>query len=137
VAGEVDYPTLLRAAIKAAGSSRRKLSYELAKKTGNQQEDEYRSLGKYLSSEKPELPSRERAAILAVLLGEPLLALVNDARGRRSDRLAKVEAELAALRELRDDDLRGVLARLAALEEGQGHGEQSEAHPSTPQDDSR
>lgn len=86
------YAETLRAAIKAAGSSRRKLSADFAEQTGNERETEYRSLGKYLSKTKPELPSRERAAILAVLLNEPRVALVSDSKSRRRDRLGELAA---------------------------------------------
>lgn len=105
---EPDYPALLRSAIKAAGSSRRALSFQLAEATGNQQSTEYRSLGKYQSEAKPETPTRERAALLAVLLKEPKLALVTDLAGRRRDRLAKLEgsvAEIARVQALLLDEL--------------------------------
>lgn len=84
------YPDLLREAIKTADSSRRKLSFDLAEATGNQQASEYRALGKYLSVDDPELPNRERAAILAVLLGNHRLALVSDAPNRRQARLEDI-----------------------------------------------
>ena len=79
---------LLRDAIKAGESSRRKLSFQLAEKTGNQQPSEYRALGKYLKGD--EAPTKDRAAILAVLLREPRLALVSDAQSRRQDRLGEL-----------------------------------------------
>lgn len=84
------YPELLRTAVKTAGSSRRKLSFDLAEKTGNQQASEYRALGKYLSDNDPELPNRERAAMLAVLLGNHRLALVSDVQNRRQVRLEDI-----------------------------------------------
>jgi hypothetical protein len=106
------YPELLRSSIESVGSSRRKLSFDLAAETGNQQPDEYRSLGKYMSKTKPETPSRERAAILAVLLKEPRLALVSEVRTRRQARLA----ELAATVDQLETALEGALTRIEALE---------------------
>jgi hypothetical protein len=91
-----DYAELLRRTLEAK-SSRRKLSFALAKRTGNQQASEYRSLGKYLSGE--ELPTRERGAVLAVLLDEPLLALVPDAKERRRHRQEALAREAAEYRE--------------------------------------
>jgi hypothetical protein len=91
------YSELLRGAIDAAGSSRRKLSFQLAEKTGNQQASEYRALGKYLSGE--EMPSRERAAMLAVLLNEYRLALVSDAQNRRQVRLEDIAEGVAEILE--------------------------------------
>lgn len=88
-----EYAALLRSAIKDARSSRRKLSFALAAKTGNKQESDYRSLGKYLAG--ADQPKRERAAILAVLLNEPRLALVSDVGDRRHDRLAALEENFA------------------------------------------
>lgn len=104
------YPELLRASIDNAKSSRRKLSFQLAEKTGNQQPSEYRALGKYLSGD--EEPSRERAAVLAVLLSAPQLALVSGPQTRRQARLA----ELAATVDRLETALDGALARLEALE---------------------
>jgi hypothetical protein len=101
------YGTTLREAIEAADTSRRKLSYALAEKTDNKQDSEYRALGKYLRGD--ETPSPERAAILAVLLGQPELALVSSPR---RDRLA----ELAATVDRLETALGGALTRLEALE---------------------
>lgn len=92
----LSYAELLRAAIDNAGTSRRKLSFVLAEETGNQQDSEYRAIGKYLAGEEP---SRERAAILAVLLGDPQLALVTPSGDRRSARRAELEARVADLEE--------------------------------------
>jgi hypothetical protein len=89
------YPELLRAAIKTAGTSRNKLSSVFAEKTGNQVKSEYRALGKYLSGD--EEPSRERAAILAVLLQEHRLALVSDPQGRRQVRLEDIAEGVAEI----------------------------------------
>jgi hypothetical protein len=101
---EKPYRELLRDAIDAAGTSRRKLSYAFAEKTRNQQESEYRSLGKYLDEENPDTPAPERAAILAVLLGEPRLALV--ARTGRNARLQELAGAV--------DDLLGTVGDLKA-----------------------
>lgn len=108
-----EYAELLRQAIEAK-SSRRKLSFALAERTGNQQPSEYRSLGKYLAGD--EFPARERAATLAVLLGEPQLAIVPDLRDRRRDRLAELEEEVGRLREERETALQAIVVRLAELE---------------------
>jgi hypothetical protein len=113
---ETPYRELLRDAIDAAGTSRRKLSYAFAEKTGNQQESEYRSLGKYLDGENPETPTPERAAILAVLLREPRLALVPRAirNGRLQQLAATVDDLLGAVGELKNEvqDLKGQVAGL-------------------------
>lgn len=104
------YPELLRASIHAAKSSRRKLSFDLADKTLNQQQSEYRALGKYLKGD--EEPSRERAAILAVLLNEPQLALVSDPQSRRQAR----QTELAETVDRLETALEGALTRIEVLE---------------------
>lgn len=96
---------MLRAAIKEADSSRRKLSFDLAEKTGNQQTSEYRALGKYLSVDEPELPNRERAAILAVLLGNHRLALVSDVQNRRQVRLEDIAEGVAEILDNQRDAL--------------------------------
>lgn len=119
-AREIDYPTLLRSAIKEAGSSRNKLGPELAAITGNQEDSEYRAIGKYLAGD--ETPSRERAAILAVLLKKPELALVSDGRARRqnnlADRLERLEADFAELRqELLDFGIAAVVRRAESEED--------------------
>jgi len=106
------YAALLREAIQAAASSRRRLSGELAATTGNEQDSEYRALGKYLAGD--ETPNPERAAILAVLLEEPRLALVSEVAARRRDRLAELESTVDALRPLlRVGDLQEQLDDLA------------------------
>jgi hypothetical protein len=112
------YPDLLRAAIDAAGSSRRKLSFYLADMTGNKQTSEYRALGKYLSGE--EIPSADRAAILAVALTEPRLALVADSRARRQGRLSELEGDLERLRREHESFVRAATERMAHLEEDLG-----------------
>jgi hypothetical protein len=104
------YSQLLRSAIDDAGSTRRKLSFQLAEQTGNQQSSEYRALGKYLSGD--ETPGQDRAAILAVLLQQPALALVSATQDRRRVRLA----ELAATVDRLETALEGALTRLEALE---------------------
>jgi hypothetical protein len=109
-----DYPELLRSSIDAAGSSRRALSFALAEETDNQQPSEYRALGRYLAGK--ETPTRERAAILAVLLKQPLLALVTDAKSRRQVRLQEVEAEVAQLRREFDLFVQAVTGRRADYE---------------------
>lgn len=128
---EIDYPALLRSAITAAGSSRRKLAPEFAAETGNQPDSEYRALGKYLSGD--EEPSRDRAAILAVLLKKPELALVSDARARRQDRLTTLEARVA---KLESDVLRfakAAVVRRAESEEDQELQGQHTERPSSPE----
>lgn len=96
-----DYAALLRRTIDAK-SSRRKLSFALANQTGNKQPSEFRSLGKYLAGD--ELPTQERAARLAVLLEEPLLAIVSGPRDRqRRDRLGELAATVEDLTAAVDD----------------------------------
>ena len=90
------YGKLLRGALEQAGLSRRKFSVALAERTGNQQESEWRSLGKYLNGEEP---SPERAALIAVMLGEPRLALVEGITARQRVRREALEARVAELEE--------------------------------------
>lgn len=110
MAPQTDYPEVLRAAMKNAAMSRNKLSYAVAAKTGNKRDSEYRALGKYLSGD--EAPSQERAALLAVLLSDPAVAIVSS---HRRDRLA----ELGATVEKLERALGAVLDRVEALERGQ------------------
>ncbi len=112
--GRVRYREVLRDAMDAAGSSRRKLSAALAERTGNQQTSEYRALGKYLAGD--EEPSRPRATILAELLSDERLAEVSDRQDRRDARLASIEAELAALKESRELGTIAISVRLDDLE---------------------
>jgi hypothetical protein len=114
-AGSTAYAGTLRAAIDAAETSRRRLSFRLAARKGTKQESEYRSLGRYLKGQ--EMPEPEQAAILAVELGEPLLALVTPVGERRRVRRATVEtlvgqntASIEALREAVQILLRQVVA---------------------------
>lgn len=119
IAAEQTYADLLRAAMEEAGASRRKLSSAFAGKTGNQKESEYRALGKYLTGDEP---TPERAAILAVLLGEPRLALVTPAADRRTSRHAELEARVAELEDALNKlqrsmkGLAALPARVTALE---------------------
>lgn len=102
------YPDVLRAAISQT-TSRRQLSIRLAETTGNKQESEYRALGKYLSGE--ETPSKDRAAILAVLLQAPQVALVPEAQdGRRRYRLEELADAVVEILE----NQREILALLKA-----------------------
>lgn len=89
------YGEQLGAAMKRLPISQRRLSFLLAEQTGNNQESERRSIGKYLKNEGA--PEPDRAAILAVLLRAPELALVPDAVTRRRGRLAELEARIAVL----------------------------------------
>lgn len=91
------YSERLREAIESAGTSRTRLSVELADKTGNSAKSEYRSLGKYLSGE--EEPSPDRAAILAVLLTEARLALVRPVAARRRNHQQQLEARVELIEE--------------------------------------
>lgn len=105
-----DYAALLRELIgdsPGQQKSRRKLSFEMAAETGNRQESEYRSLGKYL--EGKETPSPERGALLAVLLRRPELALVPQTRRDRRAELAKTVEQIEIA-------LGGALSRIEALE---------------------
>lgn len=118
------YAETLRAAIDAAGSSRRKLSYALADKTGNKQTSEYRSLGKYMADakpgKKPEIPDQDRAAVLAVELKEPRLAIVSPVADRRRGRQAELEARVAELEALANvvmPQLEELGGRVVALEQ--------------------
>lgn len=124
MAEETEYGTTLRNAIERT-SSRRKLSFQLAEHTGNKQESEYRSLGKYLRGE--DFPSPEKAALMAVLLVDPRVALVErPRRDRLAERLDKLEVRLAELEDRAGkveetqrqgvDVVQGLIARLAALE---------------------
>lgn len=92
---EDSYPERLRAALTAAGISRRKLAPLYAAETGNKPDSEYRAIGKYLAGE--EVPEPERAAILAVLLRSPGLALVGAVPSRRRGRQAELEARVERL----------------------------------------
>lgn len=121
------YPQILRAAIEA-GSSRRKFSYTLAETTGANQDSEYRALGKYLSGE--ELPSRERAAILAVLLQEPRLALVPSTGERRGARLESVATAVADIQTKQTEAAQTILAELGAIRQMlESRGEAAPARP--------
>ena len=104
------YAEILRDAIRAAHTSRTKLSFALADKTGNTQKTEYRALGKYLAG--TEIPSPDRAAILAVLLADHRLALVNAVAERRRARQAELEAAVDRI----DRILETLVDRVEALE---------------------
>jgi len=110
------YSDLLRAALERSGMSRRRFSALLAAESGNTRESEYRSIGKYLGGEVPLPP---RAAVLAVLLGAPELAMVPDGATRRGGRLAELEARVAELEELANRGfprLEQLVDRVEALE---------------------
>lgn len=131
-----DYKDTLRAAIEKAGTSRRQLSFALADHTGNKRESEYRALGKYLAGD--ELPSDERAAVLAVQLRDPNLALVE--RERRDGlavrqqqldrRLTELEDKVEERAQSVDVFAQEVAARLADLEAAQA----AETRPSALQE---
>lgn len=113
------YADMLRAAIDRK-TNRTRLSRALAEKTGAKQSSEYRSIGKYLRG--PEQPDKKRAAILAVLLEEPELALVSAVAERRQVRRAELEERVERLERalnLLGPDLRALATlpeRVLALE---------------------
>lgn len=115
------YGERLKEAAKIQPGSLRKLSVLLAAKTGNKPESERRALGKYQSN--AELPTPERGALLAVLTGEPSLALVPPSGERRRVRREELEervGEIEAALRLLGPDLEGLAnlpRRVTALEQ--------------------
>lgn len=109
---EQNYAALLRKAMEAKGMSRRKLSFAMAARTKNKQPSDFRALGKYLNG--TESPSPKNAAILAVELEEPELALVSPQRRVRLAELAATvgdhQTAIDALTE-RLEDLEGRVPR--------------------------
>ena len=106
VAPRTAYADTLREAMHQK-ISRRQLAKQLADETGSKEASEYRALGKYLAGEDE--PSRERAAILAVILQAPGVALVDGDRGpqvRVVDHLESIEAALTAMAEGQQEILR-------------------------------
>lgn len=128
VAGDDPYANRLKAAIDQSGMSVREIARRLSEKTGNPIEDERPAIYRYLKETEP---APDRAAFLAEILSAPELEEVTPLAEKRRGRLAALEDEVAALRATHDSDLRGVLARLAALEANQGRGAQPEAQPSS------
>jgi hypothetical protein len=114
------YGERLKEATKIQPGSRRKLSVLLAAKTGNKPESEWRALGKYQSNK--DVPSPERGALLAVLTGEPSLALGPSSGERRRVRQEELEErvdEIEAALRLLGPDLEGLAnlpRRVTALE---------------------
>lgn len=75
-------------------------------------------------------PTQINLDLLAKVLGEPP-PTDESALAQMHRRLAKAEAELAALREEHDSFVEGALARLAALEGGQVHAARRSARRSS------
>lgn len=128
VAAQIPYGDRLKVAIDRAAISVREVARRLSETTGNPLDDERSALYRYMKETEP---ASDRAVMLAAILEAPELAEVTPMAEKRRDRLSKLEAEVAELRATHDSDLRGVLARLVALEAGQAHGEQSGAQPSS------
>lgn len=94
--GDIDFPTVLRAAIKDAGQSVRGLARKLSDGTPAQIEKERRALNRYLAGDH--LPDRRNADRIADALNLPAGTFPNS-EGNRSPRrtLAEQVAELTAL----------------------------------------
>jgi len=116
VATESPYAAKLKDAIARSGKSVRQVAKLLADRTGNTLEDERSSVYRYLKTQEP-MP--QRAEHLAAVLSAPELAEVTPRAGRRSSRLAELEAEVERLHERQLTFAEEVIARLAALEADQ------------------
>jgi hypothetical protein len=126
VATESPYATKLKDAIDRSGKSVRQVARLLADRTGNSLDDERSAVYRYLKTQEP-MP--QRAEHLAAVLSAPELAEVSPRAGRRSSRLAELEAEVERLHEQQLTFAEEVIARLAALEADQA--------PAVPQSDRR
>lgn len=105
-------------ALKSSHTPMRTLARAFAEKTGNDIESERPALYLYKKGESE--PTPERAAILAVLLSDPSLALVQPQADRRTARRAELEARVAELERAAQElapYLAEVAARVAALEQ--------------------
>jgi hypothetical protein len=115
--------------------SRRSLSFLLAERLGNQQESEYRSLGKYLSGS--EEPGPKKAAAIAEVLETPEVGVVAKTRRDRLEalerRLEELEAAVSARQQKADAFGEKVLERLVALEDAR----EPQERPSSPRESGR
>lgn len=125
------YGDLLTQARQRAGLSKRALGAKLAERAGLDAESGRRAIYKY--EKEGEEPERARAAILAVILDEPALALVAEPAVKRQRRRGALEARVEGLEDRQKSGLAKVTARLARLEgrlkrlEQQGAPQQTES----------
>lgn len=129
MAAPTTYSRRLQAAIDRAGLAKRQVAKMLADLTGHSTDDERSSLYRYLKGQQP---SPERAQLLAEVLSDPSLAEVQPRQRRQlADRLAALEAEVAAMQAERDLAVQAVVGRLADLEAAQARLEQQSDQQST------
>lgn len=128
VAAHGSYADRLKAAIDRGSISVREVARRLSEETGNPIDDERSAIYRYMKGPQP---AADRAALLAEILGAPELEEITPLSEKRRGRLGELEAEVAALRAEHDSDLKGVLARLAALEAGRVHEAQPATQPSS------
>lgn len=100
----VPYAERLKAALevgKAAGDGRpenkRQLAVAVAEYTGNKLDSERRSIYTYFDHTEPD---PDRAALLAVIMRDPSLALVQPQAEKRKARHEELEARVAQLEEI-------------------------------------
>jgi hypothetical protein len=109
------YNERLTAALERAGVTRRGLAKALAEREGGEVESKRRNVYKWLAGGEPE---PLRAALLAVILDSPDLAIVQT--DGRSSRVGELEGEVAALTQGLDALRKAhgrLLRRVAALED--------------------
>lgn len=115
------YRLRLEAAIERSPLSKRQVGARLAEREElKDAEAGRRQLYKYLDKGEPTEPEPERAAVLAVILDAPELALVQPQAERRQARRAELEARVAdleAIAEATSPYVAEIAARVTALEQ--------------------